>query len=265
MKYNLIHKLFRYLIYRFHAKNRYDIHSPFVYEFMTKVLNNRKKLKSYREIEMMRKELNKNQDLIDVTDFGAGNKRGDSGMVRRKINSLASDSAVRPRYGQLLLRISEWLRPKTILELGTSLGFGSMYLAQGAPGASITTIEGSPAIAARAKKNFEHLRASNIRLMVGRFDDILPELLKESDDFDLVYIDGNHQYKATLLYFNMLHKRIRDNSLIIFDDIHWSMDMEKAWSEICSRPEVTVSIDLFQFGLVFFSKRLSKQHFILKF
>jgi len=265
MSYSLPQKIAKYMVYCMSAKTKYGIHSPFVFEFTTRVLDDKRSRKEYIEIESLRKELKKNRIPLETTDFGTGNGTGKGGIRFQQIKSIVSASAVRPKYGKLLFRLSSWFQPKTILELGTSLGIGTLYLAKGNPGADLVTVEGSAETAGFAKKNFAKLNIANVRSLTGNFDEVLPQLLKDNPVFDLAYIDGNHGYEATLRYYNLLKYHVNNDSLLIFDDIHWSGEMEQAWQEICSDPEVTVSLDLFQFGLVFFSKKLSKQHFVVRF
>ncbi|HCF64382.1 MAG TPA: SAM-dependent methyltransferase, partial [Chitinophagaceae bacterium] len=130
----------------------------------------------------------------------------------------------------------------------------------------VYTMEGAPAIAAVAQQTFQQLQLKNIRLIQGDFDYQLPELLKELDSVDFVYIDGNHRKAPTLDYFHQLLERIHDDSILIFDDIHWSAEMESAWSEICRHPQVTATSDLFFIGIVFFRKEfLVKQHYTIRY
>jgi predicted O-methyltransferase YrrM len=267
MSYSLTQKTARYIAYRKRARTKFGLHSPFLYELAVKVLDDKRPKKEYSEIESLRKKLKSNHTPVEITDMGAGSGAGPGNEAKkvRRIKSIVLASAVRPKYGKLLFRLSGWFKPKTILELGTSLGIGSMYLAEGNPSAELITIEGSAETARLAQENFVKLEIKNIRSLTGSFDQVLPQILKDNPLFDLIYIDGNHQYEATLRYYSLLKDYINNDSLIIFDDIHWSKEMEQAWHEICSKPEVTVSVDLFQFGLVFFSKKLSKQHFVIRF
>ena len=96
---------------------------------------------------------------------------------------------------------------------------------------------------------------------------ILPLKLYLKDKIiDMAYIDGNHTYEATMKYFNELLKITHENSILIFDDIYWTSDMTKAWEEIKTIPAVTVSIDLYKVGLIFFRKEnKQKEHFCLRY
>ncbi|MFM7823858.1 MAG: O-methyltransferase, partial [Bacteroidota bacterium] len=163
-----------------------------------------------------------------------------------------------------LHRISKDLQPDNILELGTSLGISTMYLSAANPSAKVITVEGCPKTAAHARDNFSKLGLENIESLVGDFDDQLPSVLNRTNSLGLVYIDGNHTYEATVRYFHTLLPKCGNETCIIFDDIHWSAGMENAWKEISNNSRVTMSVDLFYFGIVFFDSRLSKEHFKIR-
>lgn len=157
-------------------------------------------------------------------------------------------------------------RCKHILELGTSLGIGTAYLATASKNAQITTIEGSKEIAQKAKSNFNSMDLQNVHQVIGNFDDILPDVLKNITAIDLVFIDGNHRKEATLDYFEKIMPFVHEDSILIFDDIHWSKGMHEAWLAISNDKRVVLSIDVFQFGLVFFLPSIKeKQHFVLRY
>jgi len=168
-------------------------------------------------------------------------------------------------YGQLLFRIARYFQPSVMVELGTSLGISTLYLAMGYPSGQITTIEGCQETSAMAKKNFQLLGLSNVKQFIGSFEDVLPIVLHDLGKVDLIFIDGNHRKGPTLQYFYQCLQHIHDDSVLILDDIHWSDEMEEAWNEIRLNPSVTITIDLFRMGLVFFRKGLSKEDFILHF
>ena len=153
-----------------------------------------------------------------------------------------------------------------ILELGTSLGITTSYLASANPAAQITTMEGASAVAAVAKDNFNKLGLNNIRVVEGNFDHTLTDTLTTMPVIDLAFLDGNHRYEPTVRYFRQILPHLHDHSIVILDDIHWSAEMEQAWDEVRGMEEVTLSIDLFFIGLVFFRKeQKEKQHFSIRF
>ncbi len=242
----------------------HGIHSPFVYEFVRRVLIDKRNFYAYNQVEVLRAKLLRDETVLEVEDLGAGSVISKTGQ--RSVSSIARHAAKSRKWAQLLFRIVNYYQPSTILELGTSLGISTAYMAMANPAAQIITVEGSNAIAAQAKKNFQSLQLSSIEQVTGNFDDTLPGILSRLPRLDLVFIDGNHRYEPTVRYFNQLLPNLHAGSMVIFDDIHWSAGMEKAWHDIKENSAVRLSIDLFFIGLVFFSDQFKvKQHFTIRF
>lgn len=240
------------------------MHSPFVFDFIEQVLNNKSHYLAPKTIEELRKRLLKDGTLLEIQDLGAGSRT--SASKKRTVQQLAA-TAVKPRkFGRFFYRLVRHYRPKTVLELGTSLGVTTAYLAAANPDSEVITIEGSEAIHHTAVKNFKELGLRNIRSLQGNFDILLPGLLKSLGNIDLAYVDGNHRYAPTLDYFHQLLHKVHHHSILVFDDIHWSAEMEEAWSAIKLHPDVRCTVDLFFLGIVLFRKEFKeKQHFSIRF
>ncbi len=254
-------RYFRYFIKSKYYKG-HGIHSPFLYEFSRGVIFSKKSNPCFKEIGIIIKKLKTDKSLIQINDYGAGSRILKN--KSRRISSIAKISSTKKKYGKLLYRMVEYFDMKNILELGTSLGIGTMYLAYSQK-ASVYTIEGDKATYKKAKNTFKQTKLSNISSINGIFKDVLPKTLNQIEKLDLVYFDGNHKMKPTLNYFEQCLTKISNNSIFVFDDIHWSKDMENAWEQIKIHPKTVVTIDLFQMGIVFFRKELSKEHFIVRF
>nr|WP_307735102.1 class I SAM-dependent methyltransferase [Chitinophaga nivalis] len=254
----------KYLKYRFTSGNRHDVHSPFVFSLIEEVLRDKTQHAAFGEIEALRKQLLRSQETLQVTDLGAGSLISTGN--ERKVSDITRYAAKQPKFGQLFYRLIQYFQPGRILELGTSMGLSTAYMAKAAPRAKVYTIEGCPNIAARAAKNFAALNIKNITQVTGNFDTVLPDVLKQLQLPDWVYIDGNHRKEPTIAYFEQCLQFADEYSLFIFDDIHWTPDMEEAWHTIQAHPQVTMTIDLFFVGLVFFRKDFKiPQHFTLKY
>ena len=256
----------KYLHYYITAGNGrgHGIHSPFVYNFIRNVLIDRTAYPAYKQVENLRELLLKDNTMIEVEDMGAGsaldNKR------QRSVASIARHAAKPKKLAQLLFRIVRHYSPMNIVELGTSLGISSSYMALANRDARIITGEGSKAVAKYAKRNFAALHLDQVQVIEGNFDDTLPAMLAQLPQVDLAFIDGNHREEPALRYFNQLISKTHAASIIILDDIHWSKEMESAWATIRQHPSVRLTIDLFFFGLVFFNEDIKvKQHFTIRF
>jgi predicted O-methyltransferase YrrM len=254
-------EFFAYLIKKPH-RGGHGIHSPFLFSFVNEVVyapqtNN----EAINSIIKLTKQLSKDQQILEIEDLGAGSRT--MPFKTRKVADIARRSSSSPKFGKWLQRCVAHLQPQTIIELGTCLGIGSAYLAIGNPQAAVYTIEGSESLRQVALQNFNKLGIKNITTYQGNFNATLPVLLKQCGTFDLAYVDGNHQKDATLQYFEQLTHYANERSVIIFDDIRWSEGMAKAWLEICRNRQVTLSLDFFRFGIVFFNPKLQKEHFTI--
>jgi predicted O-methyltransferase YrrM len=277
----------KYLHYYFTAANGkgHGIHSPFVFDFVTRVMNDRGPYPAWAAIEELRGRLLRDHRVLRIEDMGAGSVF--AGARMRKISDIARRAAKPPRLGQLLFRIAHHYQPATVLELGTSLGLSTAYLATGAPGARVISMEGSGPIIETAAENLRSLGV-DAELLQGNFDVLLEPLLERigiacspsrsalaerggkppaaAGPVELAFVDGNHRYEPTLRYFHLLMAHMSAPAVLIFDDIHWSADMERAWAAIRTDSRVYMTIDLFFIGLVFLRDEFKvKQDFTIRF
>ncbi|MDP4254407.1 MAG: class I SAM-dependent methyltransferase [Bacteroidota bacterium] len=256
----------KYLHYFLTASNGkgHGIHSPFVYDFVRNVLNDRREYPPYRRIEGQRRKLLRDRTLLAVEDLGAGSVAIRPGQ--RAIAEITRHSAKSARLGQLLFRVARHYHAGRILELGTSLGLSTACLASASEDARVLTIEGAPAVAEAAKANFQSLGIRNIEVITGDFDRALPIALDKLGQVDLAFVDGNHRLDPTLSYFNALVARASPSSVLIFDDIHWSHEMEMAWTTIKADPRSMLTVDLFFLGFVFLREEFRiQQDFVVRF
>jgi predicted O-methyltransferase YrrM len=264
--YSPVELAFKYLRYWLKASNGkgHGIHSPFLYEFVQEVLNDKRKFYSYQQIESIRHDLLSDERQLTIEDFGAGSH---TGLTKKRLLKEIAKSSLKPKkFSQLLFRMVDHYQPKTILELGTSLGITTAYLASAKPDAQVITMEGSNAIANTAKENFKSLELKNIKVVEGNFDETLSPTISNMPSIDLAFLDGNHRYQPTINYFNEVLKKSHEHTIIILDDVHWSTEMEKAWEEIKQHPQVTMTIDLFFIGIVLLRKEFKvKQDFVVRF
>lgn len=251
-----------YIKFLWHSKNEHAVHSPFVFNLLTKCVYDKKSKSEYTILKKYRNSLLENKNTIEVTDFGAGSRVFKSNA--RQIAQITKTAGISPKRAELLFRITNYFQPDTILEIGTSLGLATSALTLGNPKASIATLEGCPETAKIAQQQFQKFNFNNVNSIIIEFNDYLKNHQLSTINHQLIYFDGNHSKKATLEYFELLLSTVNNESLWIFDDIHWSPEMEKAWEIIKNHPKVTVSIDTFQWGLVFFRYEQPKQHFTIR-
>ncbi len=244
------------------SKNQHGVHSPFVFDLVTKCFYDKTSKPEHATLKKYRNELLQNKSTIEVTDFGTGSRVFKSN--KRPISKIAQTAGISPKRAELLFRVSRYFQPNSILEIGTSLGLATSALSLGNPKATITTLEGCPETARIAQENFQKFQLSNIHLQTTEFTTYLKNRQPTTDNYHLIYFDGNHSKEATLQYFELLLPTITNETVWIFDDIHWSADMTEAWETIKKHPKVKVTIDTFQWGLVFFRYEQEKEHFVIR-
>ena len=264
---SILHKLIRaYLRYLFQARNEHALHSPFAFDLYTRTIrvgdaNNPR----FRAIHALRRSLLQSRQTLTITDYGAGSRINAS--TRRTVADVARHTQKPDRFGRLLYRLTDRFAVRTVFDLGTSLGLTTAYLARAAQlhGGRVITFEGCPETAAVARQNLLALDCPNVELVIGNLDRTLAERVADIPQLDLVFFDANHRYEPTIRYFTTCLTKAHNDTVFVFDDIHWSADMEQAWAEIQAHPSVRVTMDLFDVGLVFFRQQQPRQHFVLRF
>ena len=251
-----------YLLHRLRGKSRHGLHSPFVYRLVDEVIYDFNGKKVYDEVEAIRAELLSDNRVITVTDLGAGSHVNNN--RQKRIGDIAKNALKPPKLAQLLYRLVSDLKPTNMVELGTCLGTTSLYLKKAAPDAKLYTLEGCPETAGIAAEVFKKAGINDINLITGNFDNTLYGVINSLDKLDFVFVDGNHQKEATLKYFEWCLPKVHENTLLIFDDIYWSEGMKEAWEIIKAHPQVTITIDLFWIGLVYFKDGQAKEDFVIK-
>lgn len=248
-----------YFIHQLTAKNRHGTHSPFVYRLADEVIYDFSDKKVYEAIETQRKKLLNDDSNVVVTDLQENNILLKKDV--QKVKMLAKSLLKTPRLAQLLFRLGLNSRARHILVFDANFGINTAYLAKACPQAKVIAVENCAAIAAISKKRFEELELNHVELLVGNFNELLPR----TESLDLIYIDGSPTKTSFLNYFNWCLPQLHEHSLLIANDIHKTEEMKEAWDELKNHPQVTVTIDLFWLGLVYFKKGQAKEHFKLKF
>ena len=262
------------------------VHSPYLFEWVRMVMMDKNAYYIWGEIERCREKMLRDERELEFVDYGSGKLKGENGKLkgangeRRRVCDIARRSLAKRKYAQMLSRLVNWLgashrlengsgtayglefRGLTIVELGTSLGVTTAYMAAMDSRNRVVTFEGCEAVANIAKENWKALNINNIECRIGKID--VEQLARDIEHLDVAFIDANHTYEGTCKYFDVLAGKVREKSVIVVDDIHYSEEMEKAWKAICADERVTSTIDLYQMGLVFFDKHYWKRHYTMR-
>lgn len=258
-----MYSTFQYLWHWLTAVNEHSLHAPYIYDLYTKTIKKKVDLEDFNAIEQARKVLEKSTETIQVVRLGAESRVNNETL--RPVSKIAKKGISPVATSKLLYNLIHDYNCKNIVELGTSFGINTMYMATN-PTVKVITFEGCPNTAQIAKKNFIRHDYNNIRLIEGNIDHTLPVFCKQQEEkIDLVYMDANHRYEPTIRYFEHLLNRIHEESIIIVDDINWSKEMSMAWNKLKNDPNVTTSVDLYELGILFFKPALEKKHYKLMF
>jgi predicted O-methyltransferase YrrM len=252
-----------FFTYWLDAVDEHSLHSPFLFDFYINVLKKELSYPDQQLLERIREKFKNDHDIINVTDFGAGSLKMKTSS--RKISDIACISTTPEKYSKLYSRIVRHYNCRQILELGTSLGINTLYLAKAHNEVQVTTIEGSHETARLAKQVFEENSIKNASVLEGNIDEILPSYLDTAEQIDFAFIDANHRLKPTLNYFEYILKKVHKESIVVLDDIHYSYEMEEAWKVLQAHERVYTTIDLYRCGLVFFNPSLTKQNAVLQY
>ena len=252
-----------YFKYWLLAVDEHALQPPFVYQLYTQTIKPDKPKAVFRQIERQREQLLHSPESVTVTDLGAGSSMSSS--RKRPLSQLARHSLSSARFSRLFYRLIRRQQAKNILELGTSLGINTLYLSTAAPLGKVYTLEGCPQTAGIARKLFTEWPQKNIFLRQGNINETLPQLLDELPCIDAAYLDANHTYEASMRYFALLLPKVHANSFLVIDDIYWSRGMQQAWQEMQQHPQVSLSLDLYDAGLLFFRPGMQKADYVLSY
>ena len=272
-----LYRIGSYLKHRLTARHTggHGVHSPYLFEWVRMVMSDENSYYAWEAIEKCRERMLADERIVEFVDYGSGGEVNrfaeDRGAVEdRRVKDIARGSLAKKKYAQLLARLVNWLGDGrldmgdgrlVIVELGTSLGITTAYMAMMDSRNKVVTYEGCPSVADIAKENWKALGIKNIDCRVGEITaDILD---KDLEQMDVAFIDANHTYAGTCAYFKVLAEKVHAKSVVVVDDIHYNAEMEKAWKAICADERVTSTMDLYQMGLVFFDKAYWKRHYVM--
>lgn len=258
--YGKLHFILKYFLHFFTARNTkgFGVHSPYLFDYVRNVLMEKKEYYVFKEIEEIRLSLKSNPKTVKIEDLGSGKNRVET------VSGIAKKSLKPRKQAQLLFRVVNHFKFQNILELGTSLGITTLYLANVSKNSKCITLEGIADIAKVASDNFSLLDNQNIELVLGNIDVTLKEQFSKGP-FDFVFMDANHRYQPMKKYFQQITEHLADGAIIVIDDIHHSREMELFWKEAILNNKITTSIDIFHMGILFTNPYLKNKNYTLLF
>lgn len=257
----MLYQQIEYLKFLFKTKNQVRTNSPFIFNLTTKCLYKKTNHNFWGSFLKVKRQLLDTKKKIKVTDFGSGSRVFKSD--ERQVSRIVKVAGISNKKAKLLIRLINYFQPKKVLEIGTSLGLGTSAIKIGNKEVKITTLEGCPETSKIAHQLFNRNGFKTIDILTGNFKETLPKIIK-NNQFDFIYFDGNHTKTATLEYFDTCLPTINNDTVWVFDDIYWNNEMQETWAEIKKHPKVTITVDLFYLGIVFFRKEKGKEHFKIR-
>ncbi len=253
------YKIRSVILFYFKAKTKFNIQSKFLFDFVNSVLDHSKEYYCFYDIEQQRKRVKSSHEVIEIQDFGAGSNGNK--IKKRRVSEIATSSLSNPTKSKVLFNLVNYFKFKNVLELGTSLGISSSYLALANLKATVYSLEGDGTIMNYASEVHHKLGIHNVILKEGPFELSLKPTLDTMKQVDLAFVDGHHLMKPTLQYVKQILPYCHKDSILVIDDIYWSPEMTAAWEELKSMKQFSLSIDLFDIGLLFLNTDLSKEDF----
>jgi len=264
----IFHRALKYLNYTLLSKHRkgHGIHSPFVFDLINRVFRNKIDPNIVITIEKIRRKLIADKRIISFLDLGSGSAAGPGlpGERSARISDIAYKSPVTPKYGAFLAKMAKEFGDPLIIELGTSFGISTLYMAAACKDVKVITVEGSAEIAQIARQNFNEAGIKNITLIESSFDGIIENFTNEMKP-GLVFIDGNHRKEPVMHYFNKIAEISGSGTVVIIDDINYSREMEEAWKEIKLHNRVSVTVDIFRMGICFFREGINPNNYVIRY
>jgi predicted O-methyltransferase YrrM len=248
----LLYYTWQWLAFYCRAKTVYNLQSPFLTELAQAVVEDQRRFYAFELLKGLRQIFAKDSTPIAIQDIGASSKVWAGSP--RPINAIAKYNAISPSAGEMLFRLVNWLKPATMLELGTSLGLSAVYQSAAAPRARFITVEGQAELAAIARRTLSMAHLPQVEVLHAPFSQALATCLPSLQRLDYLFIDGDHRYEPTIEYVWHCLPYAHENSVFVIADIHWSAEMNRAWRHLQALPEVSHSVDLFGIGLLFFRK-----------
>lgn len=262
MNFFLAQRAVSYWLFSRHRKG-HGIHSPYIFNLFSEIFENKPDRSVVKTVENSRERFLNRSDSVVVHDLGSGSLK--MGEGRRRVSDIARHSSVKRRYVGIISALAGMSDGRAVIELGTSLGLGTMAMALSAPNSKVITIEGCPDTAAIAMDNFSRLGISNIDTRIGDIGLLLEPILKETGSPGLVFIDANHRFEPLLSYYNTIADHATDGTIVVIDDIHLTPGMEKGWEIIKGNRKTGPTIDIFQMGMVLFREGMRKEDYLIRY
>lgn len=159
-----------------------------------------------------------------LTDYAEAHTSGESAVLaelREHCYAHYEDSSMLSGFfqGRVLSILSHMIRPQSVLEIGTYLGYSALCLAEGlAEGGKVITLDIQEQTNSVARSYVEKtVYRERIEFILAPAIDVIPTLI---ETFDLVFIDADKSNYSN--YYDLVFERVRPGGFIIADNVLWS-------------------------------------------
>jgi predicted O-methyltransferase YrrM len=202
-------------------------------------------------ITALRGRLSASGESISIPDLKQANVRGggtalkgDTRTITVPMTRMVDRASSNEWSGRVLYRCARGRR--SAIEVGANVGLGSVWIAAALePPQRLILLDGAGSLLRVADEHVQEIAGFSCELREGLFGETVPALADEltDDSVDFVFIDGEHFYEPTIRDANLIIPKVRENGIVVFDDISWNDDMERAWSDLAKRADCRLAIE----------------------
>ena len=236
------------LIYRkLFCRKGFGVHSPFVYDLITNVIEETCEFYAYRDISLVRLQLLQNEQFIQY------------GKKQLTVKKALKRYGISTKEGKFLFRLANHYKPHTMLSVGSSMGLAPLYLARYDSTVQCITLECVQDIAEIATQVLSKEKNPALSIKTGTYRALLPESIVQLQQIDCVYVDKNVGVNDWDTIFEQCEPFIHNATFFVLAGIRSSTEKQSYWTQFRQHPSITVAIDLYDLGLLFFQSKLHKQ------
>jgi hypothetical protein len=229
------------------CRKGYGVHSPFVYDLITQVIEEKCYFYAYRNISLIRLQLLQNEQFVHY--------KGKRITVKKALRRYG----ISKKEGELLFRLTNYFKPHTILCIGSSLGLIPLYLTRYDSTVQCITLESEPDFANQAMCFLRREENPSLQIQIGSISETVPESIVQFQRIDCIYINKNVEINDLEVIFTQCFPYVHDTAFCVLAGIRSSKEKYHYWKQLCQHPNVTVTIDLFYTGILFFKPDLHKR------
>jgi len=229
------------------CRKGFGVHSPFVYDLITNVIEEKSDFYAFSDISIAQLQLLQNEHVIQY------------GRKRIAVKEALKRFGITTKEGKFLFRLTNHYKPHTILSIGSSMGLAPLCLTRYNATVQCIILEYEQDIAEIAKQILNKEKNTALNIKIGAYHELLPESIVQLQRIDCVFIGKDVGVNDWDTVFEQCEPFIHDSTFFVLAGIRSSTDKQNYWMQYRQHPSVTIAVDLFDMGLLFFQPKLHKQ------